>query len=1808
MRVRFWLVLITLGCALRFSSSGGIEAERFSIFREEPIHGFGLVDAFPGIEFTQPVVITSPPGYTNSLFVVERGGMIYALTNLTAPNKTPFLDLTASTITLGGLEPGLLGMAFHPRFASNGYFFIYRSVVSAGGGAAAGYYNRLSRFRVQPGAPWQASRDTEEIVLQQRDNAFHIHNAGDIHFGPDGYLYLALGEGAPPPEDFRLTRQPIDKNFFGVILRIDVDKRPGNIVPNPHPGISDLYRVPRDNPFVQTTNYHGIALEPGRVRTEIFALGLRNPWRFTFDPESGEIICGDVGERSYEEVNVIRYGRNYGWPYLEGVEPTPHFGARPPGFSNEPPLWSYYHDSTPFSGQAVIGGRVYQGNSLPEMRRAYVFGDNVRGHIWGLFREDVHGTNEVRWLTGEPGISTFGLDPRDKELLVASLITGRIRKLVYRDPGASKFPQRLSETGLFSELANLTPTAGVVPYAVNVPFWSDHAEKRRWYVLPERAFFGFNGSNHWTLPSGTMWVKHFDLPLAHGAPNSLRKLSTRLLVKTDASVYGVTYRWNPAGTDATLVDSAGADGSFVITNETGLVRTQSWRFPSRLECKLCHNPLAGGTLAFSTAQLNCPEPATGVNQLEQFALRGRLYGMEKPAAELPSLAPRKNPRFSTEYHVRSYLAANCAQCHFPENPIIARWDARFETPMEEKGLLNLHVIPNLPESSMLFTRVAIPDFLHMPPISTRELDQDSIELLRRWIKGFPRPPWQSTKLGEPVAPGNALVEGAVIEVAGYAGTNGLEAGQFLWRPSTGAVQIVAQITDRNLASGSGRAGIRLRAFRERPQDYFVGLTSSEFFSVLNGRKAITRPVNNAPLTIRIVAETGWLRSYVDAGAGWEPFDGVRNPLGEKLLAGFSVVGSTGLREQFARFGNVSMLSAHVRLIDGSTNLTTYNSARFNCVVDGMNYEIGRVDFLTNGAVFTQASVAPFEVEWQPQLPGRYSISARIITTDGLELNTYPLEMNVAAPGTRASLEAEDTSSQGTWRGRFGEAGYISPEFASWPATVRLDFANARTERLEQVPVTSAAALPQYPGAAGRSLSYWTGGGLRVSLNFPQPILHKLTLYFADPAGTFGKQELIIRDKFTGAVLFSREIRNYSSGLHLCFLVLGNIEIALEGVNPALMAMFLDKSPFPAPAMNIGAIPTEAMAGSILALKPGFAPGSSVERLELLLNGKAALEINSPSGTVIFTNPPVGVYNLGLRAHDGHGQITQTTNLPLRVLMPPPAVKFLGGDDETKGEWPGRYGREGFVIPGAATNLPAQLQLTPTNHFLYQTLPGFAAHAAPIVPESGDRSAANWTATFEFSIDVGLPDGRARELSIYLFDEPLVFRSQTIQFIDPDDGTVISELDLEDFEHGRYYQWSIQGKVRVRMVARSSGAMVSAIFFDPAREGVSPLVIANPASETAFAVPGRFAVDLLPGPEDDRVRGTELYLDNELLVEALGPRTRVTAPLSFKGSHWLSAAALDENNTRTWSSPIQIKGHTPANSLQFLREDAATSGDWPDNYGTEGLVIAGDSTNFPRAASFELSLSEPWIWEKASVRTKAPVRGSGAGRAAAAWYDESNARKLELTVAFPDGEPRELALYFMDFHADDRQFTIRAYDVATGEKIEDRRLADFAEGKYLIWRITGTVRFEIIGLNAPPVMSGIFVDPGLGYDDWRRGDFAWLPDASAQAPEADPDADGKPNLVEFLAGTDPATRDELWHAGFDSATGEVVAEVAVGRNRTGVIPRIEISSDLVNWGPISGYREFVRQNLSQRIFEYRLPSIEGAPPVFFRFGVEESIPK
>ncbi len=337
----------------------------------------GLVNAFPALSFNQPLDLQSPNDGTDRLFVVEKGGRIRVF-----PNEgdviefTTYLDLSANLSTES--EQGLLGLAFHPDFASNGQFYVHYSPNTS--------TSRISRFTVAMGAT-SADVNSEQILMDipQPDTN---HNGGQLAFGPDGLLYLAIGDGggAGDPDNNAQNRA----NLLGTILRIDVD--------NPSNGLN--YGIPSNNPF----------LGESTIREEIFAYGLRNPWRMSFDPQTGDLWTGDVGQGAREEINIIQSGGNFGWKLFEG---TSCFSGDCDESGLVPPIFEYGHSN---GDRSITGGYVYRGNAISSLQGKYIYGDFVSGRIWTI---DTDGSDNELLLASGLNIASFGTDS-NKELYVCA--------------------------------------------------------------------------------------------------------------------------------------------------------------------------------------------------------------------------------------------------------------------------------------------------------------------------------------------------------------------------------------------------------------------------------------------------------------------------------------------------------------------------------------------------------------------------------------------------------------------------------------------------------------------------------------------------------------------------------------------------------------------------------------------------------------------------------------------------------------------------------------------------------------------------------------------------------------------------------------------------------------------------------------------------------------------------------------------------------------------------------------------------------------------------------------------------------------------------------------------------------------------------------------------------------------------------------------------------------------------------------------------------------------------------------------------
>lgn len=747
-RLLIWAVLLH-GLQLHsqpFGLTNRVGNSTLKLPASPPVPGYMTTNAFGSLTFTDPVVITTPPGETNRLFIVEQDGRIAVITNLAAPTRTVFLDIVARVS--GGTptdERGLLGFAFHPDYANNGFFYVYYSTTTTTT-AGSGLHQRLSRFTVSPTNPNAGQANSEVPILTMFDEASN-HNGGDIHFGADGYLYLSLGDEGGGNDDFR-NSQIIDKDFWAGVIRIDVDQRAENLQPNPHPAIaSGTYRVPSDNPYVNTTTWYGSNLVPAKVRTEFYAIGLRNPWRMSFDRPTGRLYLGDVGQGAREEIDIIVKGGNYGWGFREGFIAGPR--PAPPGAVHINPILDYGRGSGTNQGASVSGGVVYRGQRIPALHGRYIFADYVSGNIWSTFYDGTNASPFIR-LTGDNGVAGFGHDPSNGDVLIGDQSDDTIKRLVPATSAGQMYPETLTDTGVFSNAATLNPAPGFVPYDVNVPFWSDNAHKSRWFYVPTNRTVTFIANNNWQFPTGTVWVKHFELELTNGVPSSRKRLETRLLVRYQENpqeVYGITYRWGDSLTNATLVPENGLDEEFVI-HDGGIQRTQVWHYPGRNECIQCHTRSPGGlALGFNTPQLNRNFNYSGIvdNQLRSMSQAGYFPRPITNLYTLRALAHPSDESVSVEQRARSYLAANCAQCHAASGGAFGVWNARIFPTLTQARLIdaplnngggdpnNRVVVPGSLDHSMLLTRMVTRGSGQMPPISTTLVDTQAVALFQRWI-------------------------------------------------------------------------------------------------------------------------------------------------------------------------------------------------------------------------------------------------------------------------------------------------------------------------------------------------------------------------------------------------------------------------------------------------------------------------------------------------------------------------------------------------------------------------------------------------------------------------------------------------------------------------------------------------------------------------------------------------------------------------------------------------------------------------------------------------------------------------------------------------------------------------------------------------------------------------------------------------------------------------------------------------------------------------------------------------------------------
>lgn len=355
------------------------------------------VRAFPRLEFKYPVDFTHASDGSDLLFVVEQEGVIKVFENKPdVTTATVFLDIKKK-VQYGG-EMGLLGLAFHPDYENNGYFF-----VNYIGGKGDNRKTVVSRYKVS--ANKKVADPESETILFTFDDPYSNHNGGQLAFGNDGLLYISTGDGGSWADPHNNSQNK--KAYLGKMLRIDVNAKD-----------KGHYGIPKDNPYAG--NKEGFV-------EEIYAYGLRNPWRFSFDRTTNTLWAGDVGQNSVEEIDIIVKGANYGWKIMEANECYHGRDSKPdcntPGLT--PPVWLYKQGS---DGRSVTGGYVYRGKKWPELQGKYIFGDYVSGKIFVLDYQNGKATASAVSIEGTPAISAFGED-KNKEFYICNHSDGGIYTL-----------------------------------------------------------------------------------------------------------------------------------------------------------------------------------------------------------------------------------------------------------------------------------------------------------------------------------------------------------------------------------------------------------------------------------------------------------------------------------------------------------------------------------------------------------------------------------------------------------------------------------------------------------------------------------------------------------------------------------------------------------------------------------------------------------------------------------------------------------------------------------------------------------------------------------------------------------------------------------------------------------------------------------------------------------------------------------------------------------------------------------------------------------------------------------------------------------------------------------------------------------------------------------------------------------------------------------------------------------------------------------------------------------------------------------
>lgn len=683
----------------------------------EPPLPYVAVNAFPAVQWDRPIYAKREPG-SNRVIVVQQGGENDRPTKVLGVIDSA--DSNTASVILEVPKRLVYSVEFDPDYPANGFLYLF----SNGPTGEPERVNRISRYTVSRDQDGAVTCDpkSELAIIEWRSMG---HDGGDLVFGHDGMLYATAGDGTSDSDNW-LSAQDAT-NLLGSVIRIDVSRSTQD----------QPYTIPPDNPFLQT---------PG-ARGELWAIGLRNPWRMSIDSQTGQIWVGSNGQDLWESVNLLGRGENYGWSVYEGSHPFYPQRRLGPGKLTFP-TFEHHH----IEARSLTGGVVYDGDQLTELKGAYVYGDYSTGKIWA----GRHDGEQVTWHReiADTTLQIAGFaNSHQGELLVVDL-GGGIHRLTPNQQAARTderpaFPNTLAETGLFESVADHRVAAGVIPYSINSAAWNDGASVERFLAIPGDAQIEYARERGWNFPDGSVLMQTLSLPVGSGLATTNQRIETRILTRQQGEWSGYSYRWNRQQNEAVLVARDGIDIVVNRPGKDGDVQQQTWRIPARSECMSCHTRAANYVLGLTELQMNREHDYGGTvdNQLRTLEHIGLFANaISRPVDQRNKLPDPNDTSLPLESRAKAYLHTNCSGCHVWGGGGNARMELEYSKPLDAMEVVSnfpqhdsfgiaqpLIVAPGQPDQSVMLKRLGRRGRGQMPPLVSNRVDEQGVELLRQWI-------------------------------------------------------------------------------------------------------------------------------------------------------------------------------------------------------------------------------------------------------------------------------------------------------------------------------------------------------------------------------------------------------------------------------------------------------------------------------------------------------------------------------------------------------------------------------------------------------------------------------------------------------------------------------------------------------------------------------------------------------------------------------------------------------------------------------------------------------------------------------------------------------------------------------------------------------------------------------------------------------------------------------------------------------------------------------------------------------------------